>query len=344
VELRLTASALNPLSLLEGASTAAAIRSAIGALSLAGGTLTGKLTTAAPAAGGAGISLPHGVAPTTPVDGDVWTTTSGLFAHVNGATKTIAFTDSSITGNAGTATKLQTARTINGTSFDGSANITTANWGTARTLTIGNTGKSVNGSANVSWSLAEIGAARFSTLAVGTDLNTVVNPGFYRIAYSHGNAPADVNYGQLIVARGGGDTILQIVTGYNNGEIYWRQGNPPDVGNSNGSWGPWRRFFHSGNLALPIGVGQTWQNVTAQRALGTTYTNTTGRPIQILVQYEDNINSSVGATFKIGSLSRTTIDLLGGSGYPYWFSAVIPDGVTYSISGGVNIPAWWELR
>lgn len=65
----------------------------------------------------------------------------------------------SITGNAATTTALQTARTINGTSFNGTANITTANWGTARTLTIGNTGKSVNGSGNVSWSLSEIGAA-----------------------------------------------------------------------------------------------------------------------------------------------------------------------------------------
>ena len=62
-------------------------------------------------------------------------------------------------GNAPSATKLQTARTINGTSFNGTANITTANWGTTRTLTIGNTGKSVNGSGNVSWSLSEIGAA-----------------------------------------------------------------------------------------------------------------------------------------------------------------------------------------
>lgn len=33
---------------------------------------------------------------------------------------------SSVTGNAGTATRLQTARTINGVSFDGSANITIA--------------------------------------------------------------------------------------------------------------------------------------------------------------------------------------------------------------------------
>lgn len=58
--------------------------------------------------------------------------------------------------NAGHADLLTTARTINGTNFDGSANIITANWGTARTLTIGNTGKSVNGSANISWSMNEL--------------------------------------------------------------------------------------------------------------------------------------------------------------------------------------------
>ena len=62
----------------------------------------------------------------------------------------------STTGNAATATTLQTARTINGTSFNGAANITTTTWGTARTLTLGSTGKSVNGSANVSWSADEI--------------------------------------------------------------------------------------------------------------------------------------------------------------------------------------------
>ena len=69
---------------------------------------------------------------------------------------------SSAGGAANSATVLATARTINGTSFNGSANITTANWGTARTITIGSTGKSVNGSGNVSWSLAEIGAAAAS--------------------------------------------------------------------------------------------------------------------------------------------------------------------------------------
>ena len=53
-----------------------------------------------------------------------------------GPWKKIAYTDSNITGNAATATKLTNART----------------------LTIGNTGKTFDGSANVSWSLSEIGA------------------------------------------------------------------------------------------------------------------------------------------------------------------------------------------
>ena len=75
------------------------------------------------------------------------------------ATSSLYSYSSACLGNANTATTLKTARTINGTSFNGSANITTANWGTARTLTIGNSGKTVNGSGNVSWTLNEIGAA-----------------------------------------------------------------------------------------------------------------------------------------------------------------------------------------
>lgn len=56
------------------------------------------------------------------------------------------------------AATLTTTRTINGTQFDGSANIVTATWGTARNITIGNTTRSINGSDNVSWTLSDIGA------------------------------------------------------------------------------------------------------------------------------------------------------------------------------------------
>ena len=70
-------------------------------------------------------------------------------------TGNVSGSSGSCTGNALTATTLQTARSINGTSFNGSQAITTAKWGTARNITIAdNTNEhtqvnnSIDGSAN----------------------------------------------------------------------------------------------------------------------------------------------------------------------------------------------------
>jgi len=49
-------------------------------------TTTGLILTAASSTGGAGFRLPHGAAPTTPTNGDLWTDTTGLYARINGAT------------------------------------------------------------------------------------------------------------------------------------------------------------------------------------------------------------------------------------------------------------------
>jgi len=58
-----------------------------------GGTLTQRLVTVASSSGGAGFSLPHGVAPAAPGDGDLWTTTSGLFGRINGTVLRFATLD-----------------------------------------------------------------------------------------------------------------------------------------------------------------------------------------------------------------------------------------------------------
>lgn len=52
---------------------------------------TGKLTTLTPTASAASVRLPHGTAPTSPVDGDMWTTSAGAYIRVNGVTKQIQF-------------------------------------------------------------------------------------------------------------------------------------------------------------------------------------------------------------------------------------------------------------
>jgi hypothetical protein len=49
-------------------------------------TAAGLVLTAASATGGAGLRLPHGAAPTSPTNGDIWTTTAGLYVRINGAT------------------------------------------------------------------------------------------------------------------------------------------------------------------------------------------------------------------------------------------------------------------
>lgn len=53
-------------------------------------TATGLVSTPASASGGAGLTLPHGAAPTSPVNGNVWTTTGGIFWRINGATVQVA--------------------------------------------------------------------------------------------------------------------------------------------------------------------------------------------------------------------------------------------------------------
>ena len=71
-----------------------------------------------------------------------------------------------LTGNADSATKLRTPRKINGTDFDGTHDITTANWGTARNISITDgtntsTAVSVNGSQAYSLNLPSTIKATF---------------------------------------------------------------------------------------------------------------------------------------------------------------------------------------
>ena len=56
----------------------------------------------------------------------------------------------------GKATKLENARTINGTPFDGSGNITTQKWGQGRNITIDGVTKSIDGSSNIDFNTINI--------------------------------------------------------------------------------------------------------------------------------------------------------------------------------------------
>lgn len=49
-------------------------------------SILGSLTLAASVAARAPLRIPHGTAPSSPTNGDIWTTTAGVFARINGAT------------------------------------------------------------------------------------------------------------------------------------------------------------------------------------------------------------------------------------------------------------------
>lgn len=118
-----------------------------------------------------------------------------------------------VTSNVASATKLQTARTINGTSFDGTANITTANWGTARNFTIGAATKSVNGSAAVSFNLNEINAAYGRNV---TYTGTTTAQGWYRLASTGQNINTTNSLFFISVTVSGQHStfLLQVSTNY----------------------------------------------------------------------------------------------------------------------------------
>jgi len=52
----------------------------------AGGVFTGKVTTAPSSASGSGLNVSPGTAPSLPANGDVWTTTAGMYVRINGVT------------------------------------------------------------------------------------------------------------------------------------------------------------------------------------------------------------------------------------------------------------------
>jgi hypothetical protein len=60
------------------------------AMNKAGDTATGKISFAASGSAAASLGVPHGSAPSSAVDGDIWSTTAAMFIRINGSTRTVS--------------------------------------------------------------------------------------------------------------------------------------------------------------------------------------------------------------------------------------------------------------
>lgn len=89
-----------------------------------------------------------------------------------------------------------------------------------------------------------------------------------------------------------------------------------------------------------LGLGQTWQNVTAGRVVGTTYTNTTGKPIYIVIQGH-NGGYPFNLQMIINGVTVCSDHRPAGDGNMRF---IIDNNSTYKASGFPYIASWFELR
>lgn len=107
-----------------------------------------------------------------------------------------------------------------------------------------------------------------------------------------------------------------------------------------------RAVTPAGLNATVIGMGQTWQNVTGSRAFSTTYTNSTGRPIQLMIDYSSAGSGSVFMTVTtngVGVICGYTAPTVGSRSIA---TIIIPNGATYNAAPSVasTLHNWQELR
>lgn len=221
--------------------------------------------------------------------------TSGITRQVTVTPKDIALT----TSNVASATKLATARSINGTDFDGTANITTATWGTARSIGIVNsdgTGTavttSVNGGANVNLKLPSTIKANLSGNATSAGYSkglesagsatNINNPTFYD-GYRLVLNSCDRNATNQPVVTSNACAVLTInkamhgTSGYYTNQIFFPSSEDLYIRTSNaGTFTEWRRILTSGNYnsyapsLTGTGASGTWGiNVTGNSGSAT---------------------------------------------------------------------------
>lgn len=87
-----------------------------------------------------------------------------------------------------------------------------------------------------------------------------------------------------------------------------------------------------------VGVGQTWQVVTGSRSSGTSYQNTTGKPIQVAITGSTGSN----VTFAI-STDNVTFTTIARFDNDYGIFMVVPNNLYYKFTGS-GITYWSELR
>jgi hypothetical protein len=186
---------------------------------------------------------------------------------------------------------------------------------------------SAGGSNTPTWSALGTMAAQNST-AVAITGGTIT--GITDLAVADGGTGASTLSANAVLL-GNGTSALQTVAPSTSGNVL----------TSNGT------TWTSATPAGGIGIGQTWQDVTGSRAAGTTYTNSTGKPIFISVFGTGSPNSGVMSMTVDGvSLGQQGSAAVSSGVFYSTMTAIVPNGSTYRVNSVNNwsLGSWAELR
>lgn len=112
-----------------------------------------------------------------------------------------------------------------------------------------------------------------------------------------------------------------------------------------GAWSAWV-------CMTPIGVLQAWLAQTGSRLFGDSYTNSTGRPMQVKVSGGAATATNSHMTVRINgvTISTTSVSDFQGGSFGQLINTVdflVPAGASYSVvttGGTVTLLSWYELR
>jgi hypothetical protein len=183
------------------------------------------------------------------------------------------------------------------------------------------------------------GALKSSTngqnVAVGKDAGSATTSGTLNTFIGHGSGSSNTTGSKNVIIGGftGNNAGLDIRTKNNHIVLSDGDGNPRAYCDANGVW--------SNGVG---GSSQSWQNVSGSRALTTTYTNSTNKPIFVVVQCIVSGGSTAELHVDTIAFSGSTGSGAGSSTAVF---AVVPAGSTYraQVNGAAATSVnWAELR
>ena len=235
-------------------------------------------------------------------------------------------------GATGNVLTSQTVSTVNASSFATGTQYTISTIGSTDWTAIGATSAgSVTGS--IATTVLTVTAVGSGTLAVGTYISgTGVTAGTYITALGTGTGGT----GTYTVSASQTVASTTITLQPSVGTIFTATG----IGTGTGAatTNIWASAAGNG-----VGQNQTWTDVTSSRALNTTYTNNTGKPISVGVQ---GVSTSASPGI-YGTVGGVNLYSTGGtaSGQVICNNFIVPAGATYSATTvNLTLQRWVELR